>query len=109
MEMSQIKQQFAQVEQSIQQAAKALQSDGTAPQELKDCVRELDTQSKQAHTLVEQGDDEEGIQQCIEEMEEIGDRAKDACEEAPKLSPQVKTAVMQAHQKISKLKHQLLH
>ena len=107
MQTEQIKQQFAQVEQSVQQAAQACQADQSAPQELKDSVRELGDQSRQAHEFMQRAKDEASMRQCIDDLEESSDRAKQACESAGNVSAKVKDAVLRAHQTISQLKHQL--
>ena len=104
MEVSQIKQELTQVDQSIQRWARAIQNDQSAPQELKDCVQTLEQQSKKARNA----NDEEDLTQCVEDMEAASDRAKAACEKSGKqLQPQLKDAVLQTHQKLSNLKHQL--
>lgn len=107
MQTEQIKQQFAQVEQSVQQATQACQADQSAPQELKDSVRELGDQSRQAHEFMQGAKDEASMRQCIDDLEESSDRAKQACENAGNVSSKVKDAVLRAHQTISQLKHQL--
>jgi Zn-dependent oligopeptidase len=105
MQISEIKQQFPKVVQSIDRAAKALNSDTSAPQDLKDAVRELGTQSKQAGTLVQQSSDERSVQGVIEALEKVGDRAKQAVEKSGDVSPETRSAVLQAHDQISRLKN----
>ena len=107
MQADQIKQQFAQVEQCVQQATQACQADQAASQELKDSVRELGDQSKQAHEFMQNAKDDASLRQCIEDLEESSDRAKQACESAGNVNPKLKDAVLKAHQTISQLKHQL--
>jgi len=94
-------------QQCVQQATQACQSDQSAPQELKDSVRELGDQSRQAHEFMQRDQDEASLRQCIDDLEESSDRAKQACESAGNVSPKVKEAVQRAHQTISQLKHQL--
>ena len=107
MQPEQIKRQFATVEQTVQQATQACQADQSAPQELKDSVRELGDQSRQAHEFMQGAKDEASMRQCIDDLEESSDRAKQACENAGNVSSKVKDAVLRAHQTISQLKHQL--
>jgi hypothetical protein len=83
------------------------QQDGAAPQELKDCMRSLDSQRLQAHDIVDQGRDEARIRECIDAMEQTSDRAKRACEKAGGVTPQLRDAVLQTHAKLSQLKHQI--
>jgi hypothetical protein len=107
METSRVKQQLSQVEQVISRAAQACKDDQSAPQELKDSLQELNMQSREAKQYLDGEADEQALVQCIDEMEEISDRAKQACEGARNLGAQTKPAVMQAHQQLSQLKHQL--
>jgi hypothetical protein len=105
MQLSAIKEQFPRVEQSIARADEVCRSDASAPQALKDCVRELDSQRKQAHHLVSTSQDQEGIRECINEMEQTSDRAKAACRDGS-VSDKLKQAVMEAHAGLSNLKQQ---
>ena len=103
MEVSQIRKELSQVEQSIRRAAQAIETEQTAPKELRDWVKELDKQAKEAR----QAEDEQALAQCIEDMEATSDRAKNAVEKDARLGAQIKTAVQQAHQQRSDLKHRL--
>jgi hypothetical protein len=51
--------------------------------------------------------DEQRIVQCVDDLEQLGDRAMAACRRADSVDPQLKTAVQQAHAELSSLKHQL--
>ena len=107
METDRIRQQFTQVDQCVQQATQACQADQSAPQELKDSVRELGDQSRQAHEFMQGAEDEASMRQCIDDLEVSSERAKHACESSGNASSKVKDAVLRAHQTISQLKHQL--
>lgn len=107
MEAKRMREQFQKIEQAVQRAAQACQNDPAAPEELKESVRELDDQSRQAHEFLDSEEDAEAIRQCIDDLEESGDRAKQACESAGNVSRQLRDAVLTAHQQISQLKHQL--
>ena len=107
METDKIKQQFAQVDQCVLQATQACQADRAAPQELKDSVRELGDQWRQAHEFMQGAKDEASMRQCMCDLEESSDRARQACESVGNASSKVKDAVLRAHQTISALKHQL--
>jgi hypothetical protein len=54
-----------------------------------------------------QSQDENQIRQCVDELEQLGDRAKDACEQSNSVDGNLRNAVMQAHRELSELKHQL--
>jgi hypothetical protein len=103
MEAKQIKQELQQVEQIIGRAMQAIKSDSTAPQDLKDCLQELDRQSKKAKQSQAQDD----LERCVEDLEAASDRARDAAERAGDLDSQTKTAVLQVHDQLATLKHQL--
>jgi methyl-accepting chemotaxis protein len=106
MQTSEIQQRFQQIEQTIHQAAQACQAAGNVPTDLKSCVQELDQKSGQARQTM-QSQDENQLRQCVDDLEQIGDRAKDACERAGNVDTTVKNAVMQAHRELSDLKHQM--
>lgn len=107
MEITQIRQKLSQLDQVISRAAQAVRNDQGASQDLKACVQELGTQSKEAQQSLKDGEEQTTLIECVDEMEETSDRAKKACEDAKNLGAQTKSAVMQAHQQLSDLKHQL--
>jgi len=107
MQAKQVREQFQKIEQAIERAAQVCQSEGSAPEALKESVRELDDQSRQAQEFLQSEQNAEAIRQCIDDLEESGDRAKQACESAGNVSRQLRDAVLTAHQQISQLKHQL--
>ena len=105
--MSELKQQFSSAERSINLAAQACRSDAGAPPALKEALARLEQRQNQAHQLVEQGQDESRIVQCIDELEQLGDRARDAVRDAANIGAPLKNAVLDAHRALSKLKRQL--
>ncbi|GIZ50157.1 hypothetical protein [Noviherbaspirillum aridicola] len=107
MQSGQMQEQFTAVARSIDNAARACQAGGEVPEALRSCLSELDRESDQARQVIASGTSEQELQQCIERMEEIGDRAKEACKQADNIDPQLHDAVVQAHDAISSLKHQL--
>ena len=107
MELNRIKEQFSQVQQSINRATQACQNDSSAASELRDSVNELGKRSDEARQWVQHSEDEDAIRRCIDELEERGDRAKRACENSGGVNQQLKSAVLQAHKQISDLKHQI--
>ena len=107
METGQIRQKLTQLDQIINRAAQAVRSDQGASPELKQCVQELGTQAKEAQQSLNDGQEQTALIQCVDDMEETGDRAKKAVESAKNLAQQTKSAVLQAHQQLADLKHQL--
>lgn len=106
MQVNEIKQRFNNIDRSIEQATKACQADTNVPQEVKDCVQQLDQQSDQFKQVL-QSQDENRIRQSVDNLEQIGDRAEQALQRASNVNNQVKSAVTQVHQELSDLKQQL--
>src|SRR5258706_1932009 len=107
MDPTQIRQKLSQLDQLINRAAQAVRSDQGASQELKQCVQELGTQAKEAQQSLQDGEEQTVLIQFVDDMEETSDRAKKAAESAKNLGAQTKSAVLQAHQQLSDLKHQM--
>ena len=107
LEIRQVRQQLTQVGLIIHRATQALRSDKSAPKELIDCVQRLDQQSQQAQQRVQDPEDEFVLMRYIADMEESGDRVKEACDKASELSPRTKSAVQLAHKQVSTLKYQI--
>ena len=107
MQAKELQQRFSQVENTIHQAAQRCQTAQAVPMDLKDCIQQLDQRAVQARNMM-QSQDENQIRQCVDDLEQLGDQAKDACENAPgDLDRELKDAIMQAHRELSDLKHQL--
>lgn len=107
MQSNELQQRFSQVEKSIHQAAQRCQTAQAVPMDLKDCLQQLDQQAIRARNMM-QSQDENQIRQCVDDLEQLGDRAKDACEQSSgNLDADLKNAIMQAHRELSDLKHQL--
>ncbi|HCE08313.1 MAG TPA: hypothetical protein DEQ40_06870 [Oxalobacteraceae bacterium] len=106
LQVNEIKQRFNQIERTIGNASSACQADTAAPAELKTCLQQLDQESEQVREAL-QANDESGIRQHIDSMELLGDRAEQALKRAGKVDDKVKSAVRQAHNELSNLKHQL--
>lgn len=106
MQMNEIQQRMRHIEQTIHHAADACAHTDGVPMDVKDCVQRMDQRSHQIMQEM-QSADEMRMMQCVDEMEEMGDRAKDACERAGRVNPELRQAVMQAHDELSQLKRQL--
>lgn len=106
MRTSEIQQRFSQIESTIHQVAQQCQSATAVPMDLKDSIQQLDQKATQARQTM-QSQDEDQIRQCVDDLEEWGDRAKDACEQSDGVDGSLRNAVMQAHRELSDLKHQL--
>ncbi|NEX61747.1 hypothetical protein [Noviherbaspirillum galbum] len=108
MRSNELQQRMSHVEQTVHHAAERCQTATTLPMDLKDSIQELDQRVMQARQTM-QSNDESQVRQCIEDLEQMGDRAKDACEHAPNLDSELRDAIMQAHRELSDMKHQFLH
>jgi methyl-accepting chemotaxis protein len=106
LQASEIKQKFTQVEQAIGQASRSCQSGTQVSQELKQCIDQLDEQASRAHQVMESNDQSRMVQ-CVDELESLGDKARNACRADGHADPQLKAAVTKVHDELSKLKHQL--
>ena len=107
MRPNEVQQRFSQIENTIHHAAKCCAQAQAVPMDLKDSLQQLDQKAMHARNIL-QSQDEKQIRQCVDELEELGDRAKDACEQSSgNLDGELKSAVMQAHRELSDLKHQL--
>ena len=108
MQAEEVRQRFTQIEQTIHQMSEACQrAAGDVSNDLKSSIQQLDQRSGQARQELQQAQDEDAIRQCVDELEELGDQAKAACERSGNIDQQLKNAVLQAHQELSQLKHQL--
>ena len=107
MEIANIRQKLTQIDQVIDRAAQAVRNDQGASQELKACVQQLGAQSKEAQQNLKQAEEQATFTYFVDTLEQTGGRAKKACESSKNLSPQAKSAVVQACQQLSDLKHQL--
>jgi hypothetical protein len=103
MEVKQIKQELSQVEQLIGRALQAIKNDDAAPSDLRESIKEVDGHARKA----KQSQDERILAQCVEDMEAASDRARDAVVRTIKIDAQTRSAVLEAHDKLSSLKHQL--
>lgn len=107
MQANELQQRFSRVENTVHQMAQRCQQAQAVPMDLKDCIQQLDQQTSQAKSIM-QSQDENRIRQCVDNLEELGDRAKDACEHSQgNLDGELKSAIMQTHRELSDLKHQL--
>jgi uncharacterized coiled-coil DUF342 family protein len=106
LQSSEIQQRFSTIQQSIQQATQACQSSSNVPTNIQDCIQQLGSESSSAQQVL-QSQDQQQIVQCIDKLEQLGDRARDACQQAQNVNGQLKQAVMQVHSELSNLKHQL--
>jgi ABC-type transporter Mla subunit MlaD len=108
MQANEVQQRVSQIKQTIQQASQACESAGDSlPGNIKSHIEQLDQRSNQAAKTLQQSSDDASIRQCVDELEQLGDQAKTACETAANVDQMVKDAVIKVHQELSQLKHQV--
>jgi len=68
----------------------------------------MHAQARDVRNLAKQSADEAQLTSRVDQLEQTGDRAKQACQRAGSaLDPQLQSAVVQAHDAISNLKKQM--
>ncbi|HEY5801733.1 MAG TPA: hypothetical protein VIT92_16050 [Burkholderiaceae bacterium] len=107
LQANELYQRFRSIEQTIALATDACMSDSEAPADLKERVQELEQQSFNTREAMASANPRR-IVAAIDELEEYGDRAAHACRAAGSVHPELKSAVIKAHDAVSDLKH-LLH
>lgn len=107
MQMNEIQRRLDHIGQTVHDVSQACQNATLLPMELKDCIQQLDEKSEQIKRMAQKTQDEQGIKQYIDDLEQLGDKAKDACERADRVEDEIRQGVMQAHQELSDLKRQL--
>lgn len=106
LQSSEIQKRFSHLQQTINEASRVCRSGQSIPQDLKDCVNELDQQWQSAQSTMS-SQDQDSIRECVDRLEEIGDRAERACQSASGVDEQVKQCVDTLHSELSDFKQQL--
>lgn len=106
MQANKVAQRFGQIEQAIAEAVQHGAGEQNMPMDLKDSLNQLDQQKGMVREAIGSGDDAR-IVQSVDQLESLADRAKAACGNAGKLSEAMRSAVLQVHDTLSDLKHQL--
>ncbi len=107
MQANEVRQRFSKIEETIHQAAATCERSNNVSDDLKSSIAELDQESGKARQALQQSQDQSSIVECVDALEALGDRARDACQRADNVDEALKSAVMKAHQELSELKHQL--
>jgi hypothetical protein len=103
---SEIKQRFSRIERDISEAAETCRSDPKLPQNLRDCVKQLEQQTQQAKPILE-SQDEKQIARCVDDLEATGGRAELALKGMSNVDSKLSNAVVHAHSELSELKMKL--
>jgi hypothetical protein len=109
MQISEVKQRIDRVEQCADDAERAIQA-GSVSGELRQSVDAMHQQARQAQQACgsqqQQGDPNQ-LRNVVQQLEQAGDRAMQACRNAGNVDPNVQQAIQRAHEEASNLKKQL--
>jgi sorbitol-specific phosphotransferase system component IIA len=109
MQIDQVRTTANRIEQCADDAIKALQNaNQSAPAELRECVSQMHEQARELRSEAQRSSDQAQLTGRVDRLEQIGDRAKEACRNAGSgVDPQLQSAVLRAHDEISSFKKQL--
>lgn len=107
MQSSQIKEQFGAIRRRIDAAATTCQISNAVPEELRNSIGMLNRESAEFQSVIDSDINENRIQECVDRLEKLADRAMQACRQDSNVDPQVESVVREAHDAISGLKHRL--
>ena len=107
MQMDYVKQQLPRIDQHARNAAQLCNDSDSVPDALRNCLGELEREAGQAAAMAQAEQDQRRLMDCVDQLEELGDRAMDACRGADGIDDQVRRAVQTVHGAISDLKHSI--
>lgn len=105
-QMSLIERRFTNVQRAIHHMAEVCQSESDLPQDVRECVQQMSQRCEQAQQVI-RDQDEVAIVECVDELEQMSDRAERAVQRAGSVDDEMRSAIMEAHNELSSLKHQL--
>ncbi len=106
MQVNQVKSEFPSIKRTVDQAAQLCQTSNDVPDNVRGALEQLNRQTNQTSDILQQETNNQKILQCIDELEELGDQAKNACRSS-QVNEQVAQAVTKAHDAISELQRRL--
>lgn len=107
MQQNQLRDEFASIQRRIDSAATACQVSNAVPEELRRSLGELGRESNEMRQIIDTENNDNRIRACVDRLEELGDRAMQACRQDSNIDPAVQNEVREAHDAISALKHRL--
>lgn len=107
MQVGQIKDRLQKIDQYVDQAARACALARDVPDSLRNDISQLERASDEAQQLVESETRDDLFVECVDKMEELGDRAMQSCNAARTVDQNVQRALTQAHDMLSTLKSEL--
>lgn len=108
MQLDYAKRQLPNIDKHARNAAQLCHDSRGVPDDLVSCIDELEREAGQVAAMAndEQMEPKTLIER-VDHMEELGDRAMQACRQASPVDEQVQQAVETVHGAISELKHRL--
>lgn len=107
MQTNLVKEQLPQIDKHVRNAAQLCQSSDNVPDELRSCIGELERETGEAASMVSEEQNEQRLLDCVDHLEELGDRALQACRQASNVDEQVQQAVQTVHGALADLKHRV--
>ncbi|AKJ29519.1 hypothetical protein [Caldimonas brevitalea] len=91
----------------IDQAADVCEADPSVPQEVKDCVRQLDEESDEAKYEYLLENDRYAIGDHLSDLEDLINEARQACERSEGVNPALGNAIAEAGREVGELRQRL--
>jgi|GEM_PF-639584 len=102
-----VRQQLPRIDQHARNASQLCNDSDNVPDAVRSCVGEIEREAAEAAAMLAGDQDEQRLADCIDHLEELGDRAMQACRRSDNVDTRVMQAVETVHGAISELKHRL--
>ncbi|HTR08509.1 MAG TPA: hypothetical protein VMJ11_18020 [Paraburkholderia sp.] len=106
LQASEMQKRFTHLQQTVSETSQTCHSAATIPKDLMKWMDELDNECKSAKKVMSSRD-EGRIRQWVDDLEQIGNRAERACQQASGLDVRIMDAVSSMHSEISDLQRRL--
>ena len=103
---SETKKRFTHLQQTVSDTSRACHTGKTVPADLMNWMDELDRECQSAKKVMSSRD-QDRIRLWVDDLERLGDRAEQACQQAGGLDDRIRDAVRSMHSELSDLKRQL--
>jgi hypothetical protein len=106
LQASEMQKRFSHLQQTVSETSRTCHADAATPKDLMKWVDELDNECRSARKVMASRD-EGRIRQWVDDLEQMGDRAERACQQAGGLDTRIMNAVSSMHSELSDLQRQL--
>ena len=103
---SETKKRFTHLQQTVSDTSRACHTGKTVPADLMNWMDELDRECQSAKKVMSSRD-QDRIRLWVDDLERLGDRAEQACQQAGGLDDRIRDAVRSMRSELSDLKRQL--